>query len=66
MSCRESNCRGNASALTVHAPAEDNESPIPVEIRIVRIDCLGQPDLPARWRRPRCGQKARQTVERAL
>jgi hypothetical protein len=65
MSRQEPNCRGELSVLAIHAPAEASERPIPVEIKVVRIDGLGQSTLPARLSRPRCGQKARQTVEPA-
>ena len=61
----KSNFGGNVSVLKIHASAAESESPIPVEVTIVRIDCLEERDLPAPLSRTRCGQEARQTVEPA-
>ena len=65
MKGRKSNCGGNVSVLKIHGAGSDNERPIPVEIKVVRIGGLEERDLPARLSRTRCGQKARQTVEPA-
>lgn len=61
----ESNGGGDVSMLMIHWLDQDNEKPIPVQIRIIPIAGLEERALSARSSRPRCGQEARQTFEPA-
>jgi hypothetical protein len=62
MNYLESNCGNDMRVLRIHAPECDNESPVPVRIKVVRTDGLAGNDLPALLSRPRCRQKTRETV----
>jgi hypothetical protein len=53
----------NVTILTIHGLDGNNEQPTPVEVKVIRVDCPGKSDLPARLSRQRCGQKACQTAE---
>jgi len=52
----------NVNFLKIHGLDRDNERPTPVEVKVVKVDCLEKSDLPARLSRQRCGQKAHQTA----